>query len=120
VTSFVDLVLGVSRRLSVTVLDGAAVMSNPILAVFLVGHRSCRRERDGCVPRARGSTVSSDAANAYVSVRALSPARVLLTPASATAAVDDTLLFTAQVLDYAASQSPALPSPSVLTLRCCR
>ncbi len=112
--SFVDLVLGVSRQLSVTVLDGGGhVVGNPVLAYSSSDTARVGVNATGLVSaRAPGEavvTVSSDAANAYVSVRALSPARVLLTPTSATAAIDDTLLFTAQVLDYAGLPVPGAP-----------
>lgn len=104
--SFLDLVLGVSQPLTVTVLDGAGqVVGNPVLAYTSSDAARVGVSASGVVsaltPGEAVVTVSSDAASAYVSVRALSPASLLLFPHSATASVGDTLLFTAQALDYA-------------------
>jgi len=125
--TFIDLVLGVSRQLSVTVLDGQGqVVVSPVVEYASSDSARVRVSATGLVsahaPGQAVVTVSSDAASAYVGVQALSPPRLLLTPASATAIVGDTLLFTAQAFDYAGLPVPGAPiafessDPAVLTV----
>jgi len=127
VPEFLNLVLGASRQLSVTVRTGdGTVVSNPSLDFASSDTVVARVSATGLVTAiSLGTaviTVRSEAASANVAVRTLSPAAVEITPRSALFGVGDTVLFTAQALDYAGVPVPSAPltfesaDPSVATV----
>jgi DNA-binding beta-propeller fold protein YncE len=112
--SFVDLVLGASRQLTVTVLDeNGQPVAGPALtfesgdtarvAVSASGLLTARSPGEATV------TVTSGPARAYASVRAHSPAMLLVSPDSAAVFVGDTLQFTAVARDFAGLAVPNAP-----------
>ena len=112
--AFVDLVLGVSRQLAVTVLDadGQPVADPPLeftssdaarVAVTPAGLVTAQSPGEVTV------TVASGAARAYAGVRALSPATLRLSPDTAAVPVGDTLVFTAEARDAAGVVVPDAP-----------
>jgi DNA-binding beta-propeller fold protein YncE len=111
---FVDLVLGASRQLAVTVLDenGQPVAAPTLafestdtarVAVSAAGLLTARSPGEATV------TVTSGPARAYASARAHSPPVVALSPDSAQASVGDTILFTAVARDFAGVVVPDAP-----------
>lgn len=112
--SFVDLVLGASRQLTVTVLDenGQPVAAPALtfesadttrVAVSASGLLTARSPGEATV------TVTSGPARAYASVRAHSPPLLLVSPDSAAAFAGDTILFTAVARDFAGLAVPSAP-----------
>ncbi len=125
--TFLDLVLGAARQLAVTVRDGQGdVVANPPLTFESSDPARVTVSLAGVVtahaPGEAAVTVATDGASAYASVRALSPAQLHLSPDSTIATVDDTLVFTAQALDFAGNPVPNAPvafessNPLVLTI----
>ena len=112
--AFVDVVLGSSRQLAVTVLDeaGRPVTDPPLeftssdparVAVSPAGLVTAQSPGEVTV------TVTSGAARAYAGVRAISPATLRLSPGTATVQLGDTLVFTAEARDAAGAVVPGAP-----------